>query len=157
LINKGNAYALKFAPVRELANIEGDVQSFMDSAKVETPLFKVSFDVASSEDAFALSLSNDKGERVVVSLENGVLSFDRRSSGLTSFHKAFPAIHRADMHDVVFQRVDVYVDVASVEIFVNDGERVLTEILFPTKPYDRITLKKNDARFTSVSISPIWE
>src|SRR5688572_16694475 len=100
LIKKKNAYELKFAPVRELSKIEGNSQRFSGSTKMDYPLFKISFDVTESARTFSLTLSNDKHEKVVVSADEGVLSFDRRASGETSFSDDFPEIHKVNTPDV---------------------------------------------------------
>jgi fructan beta-fructosidase len=142
--------------VRELKNIEGDTKKFCSSGKVESKLFKVSFDIADTERNFVLTIGNDNNEKVVVSFDRGVLSFDRRNSGVATFHSGFAAVHHV-RNEIVPRKLEVYVDVASVEVFVNDGECVLTEIVFPTKAYDQIVLEKPDAKFNVTALSSIWK
>ncbi|HZI24941.1 MAG TPA: GH32 C-terminal domain-containing protein, partial [Chryseolinea sp.] len=157
LMKKKNAYELKFAPVRELNDLEDNSQRYNGSAKIDHPLFRISFDLTESSGTFSLTLSNDKNEKVVISADKGVLSFDRRTSGETSFSDDFPAIHNVNLPDVQVKRLDVFVDLSSVEVFVNDGECVLTEIVFPTMPYNEVRLEKRDPQFSVSSLSPIWK
>jgi fructan beta-fructosidase len=37
----------------------------------------------------------------------------------------------------------IFLDQSSVEIFVNRGETVFTALVFPTEPYNEITLKSS--------------
>ena len=93
----------------------------------------------------------------MLSLDNGIMSFDRRTSGVTGFNAAFPAVHKVDMSNLIVDHVAVYVDLASIEIFINDGERVLTEIVFPTVPYKTVHLDKTNPSFAVSTISSIWQ
>ncbi|HEX5169028.1 MAG TPA: glycoside hydrolase family 32 protein [Cyclobacteriaceae bacterium] len=156
LIKNKNTWELKFAPVRELKNIEGNPQHFADSTGLDNPLAKISFDVSDSSQSFTLTMSNNMSEKIIISLNQGVLSFDRRTSGVTSFSINFPAIHALNVSDIIVRTLDIYVDAASVEVFINGGERVLTEIVFPTAPYNTVHLVKVDPQFTVSSISSIW-
>ena len=157
LVKKNNIHQLKFAPARELKKLETGVQSFVGNGKVDSALFKVTVEIAETEKVMTLTLSNDQGEQGVISLTDGVLSFDRRKSGVTSFHPEFAAIHKADVNGIAIRKMEVFVDVASVEIFVNDGELVLTDIVFPTVPYNLLKLEKDEPKFTIASLSSIWK
>ncbi|MDH5251614.1 MAG: GH32 C-terminal domain-containing protein, partial [Cyclobacteriaceae bacterium] len=150
-------YALKFKPVVALTNIQGAAQAFERHAALDSPLSLIAFDVKEGEQTFSLTISNEKQERVVLSLDNGIMSFDRRTSGVTGFNAAFPAVHKVDMSNLIVDHVAVYVDLASIEIFINDGERVLTEIVFPTVPYKTVHLDKTNPSFAVSTISSIWQ
>jgi sucrose-6-phosphate hydrolase SacC (GH32 family) len=57
---------------------------------------------------------------------------DRKNSGQRSFSAAFAARHSAPLQITDGRlKLQVYVDANSVEVFANDGERVLTEQIFP--------------------------
>jgi fructan beta-fructosidase len=36
----------------------------------------------------------------------------------------------------------IFLDASSIEVFVNEGELVLTSILFPTSPWTKVTLNQ---------------
>lgn len=154
LTKRSGAYMLTFSPAREIKRIEGKRQLYNGHATVDNPLFKVSVDVTDLSGKFALTISNTKDERVVLSLDKQRLIFDRRNSGLTSFNAAFPALHTVDIGKIEIKTIDVYADVASLEIFVNGGELVLTEIVFPTKPLTEIHVDKNNPIFHVSELSP---
>ena len=95
-----------------------------------------------------LVLGNASGEEIRIQLEGDQLLVDRSASGLVDFNDAFAAIHAAPLEGLGVQRMQVFVDLSSVEVFLNDGEVVMTELVFPTSPYTEISLEGtvDDAR-----------
>ena len=89
-----------------------------------------------------IELSNGKGERVVMRYDAAENSFsvDRMKSGQTDFSDVFASVTTAPTHGKV-SRVLIYIDKSSVEVFDADGKFALTNLVFPTKPYDRLTVK----------------
>lgn len=66
----------------------------------------------------------------------GKFRFDRTKSGISDFHPEFAGLHTAPYFgDPANMSLDIYVDVSFIEIFVNDGELVMTELVFPSSPY----------------------
>jgi len=59
-----------------------------------------------------------------------VLWLDRTQSGRTDFHSAFPAIYEAPLNPGNIQ-LRIFIDTSSIEVFANEGETVLTSLLFP--------------------------
>lgn len=56
----------------------------------------------------------------------------------------------------------IYLDRSSVEMFANDGQRVMTDIVFPSSPYSTVELisKGTKVEFSEVSLQPlsrIWD
>jgi fructan beta-fructosidase len=153
LNKKGNAYELKFKPVKETQKILKESENFKAEASLKSPLCRVEFDLETGSQEFSVTLANDQEEKVVISVKAGRLSFDRTRSGITNFNADFPAIHEVDVRDVEIKNVKVFVDLASIEVFINDGERVLTEIVFPTKPYDQVLLDKENPQLKITEIS----
>lgn len=86
-----------------------------------------------------IELSNGKGERVVMRYDAAEQSFsvDRMKSGQTDFSDAFPAVTTAPTHGKV-SRVLIFIDKSSIEVFDADGKFAITNLVFPTKPYDRL-------------------
>ena len=89
-----------------------------------------------------IELSNGKGERVVMRYDAAENSFsvDRMKSGQTDFSDVFASVTTAPTHGKV-SRVLIFIDKSSVEVFDADGKFALTNLVFPTKPYDRLTVK----------------
>jgi sucrose-6-phosphate hydrolase SacC (GH32 family) len=73
-----------------------------------------------------------RGERTTVWVERDGVALDRIASGTVEVHPDFASVHRAPLPPGEGPvRLEVVVDVASVEVFVGDGEVVLTDQVFP--------------------------
>lgn len=94
-----------------------------------------------------ITLSNDKGEQVVMryNAQNHTFSVDRTKSGKIDFSEAFACTTTAPTHGKV-SRVLIFVDKSSVEVFDGDGKFVLTNLVFPTKPYNKLSVKGGKAK-----------
>jgi sucrose-6-phosphate hydrolase SacC (GH32 family) len=80
-----------------------------------------------------LHLRVGEGERTTVWIDVGTrtVGLDRTASG-TDLHPAFAAVHTAPLPPTTGAvRLEVVVDVASVEVFVGDGELAFTDQVFP--------------------------
>jgi fructan beta-fructosidase len=56
--------------------------------------------------------------------------------------------------------IDVYVDLSSIEVFVNDGELVFTELVFPSEPYRFFEFTQGKEQVTKATvqkINSIWK
>ncbi len=91
------------------------------------------------------TLENSKGEKVDFSLDTSanMLTFSREDSGHTDFSNEFavPVAVQTEEGDV---QLRIYVDRCSVETFVNDGRMVMTNIVFPSEPFNAISFYSRD-------------
>ncbi len=156
LNKKDQIFELKFKPAAEIKSIVQNPKSFTGDATMESPLSLIEFNVDDSQN-FILTISNDKSEKVIISAADGLFSVDRTTSGITNFSDVFPAINKMDIRDVQIRNIKLYLDLASIEIFINDGERVMTEIVFPETPYTNVKLQSSSSQFMISSISSIWK
>ena len=130
---------LQSAPAKELEKLRGKSyglsgkESLLPSAAVE-----ILADV-SREDNFSMMLSNELGEEVIISKEMGLVTVDRRKAGKTSFHPDFAAAHAAPMSWEA-KTLRIFLDGSSLELFVNEGELVITSLLFPSSPWKKLTV-----------------
>jgi sucrose-6-phosphate hydrolase SacC (GH32 family) len=88
-----------------------------------------------------LRLFNAAGEEVVIGVAAAgpEVFVDRRRSRLTPFHEAYPGRHAGPVRwkdDRVTLRI--LFDRSTIEVFANDGETVVSERVYPTRPLDRI-------------------
>ena len=90
-----------------------------------------------------LVLSNKKGEKVTLTYDKakGTVSLDRRASGNVSFSKDFPAVTTAPIVGSKLSELRLYVDNCSIEAFANGGNSVMTNLVFPSEPYNSISVK----------------
>jgi fructan beta-fructosidase len=93
---------------------------------------------------FALTLSNDAGEKVIIGFDKKANQYfiDRKKSGKTDFEQGFASRSVATrIASGDSTAVTMIIDDASVELFADDGLTVMTAIFFPTKVYSTITLE----------------
>jgi len=87
---------------------------------------------------------------------------DRTRSGEVSFSKDFPGRFSARVEQSARIKLHAFVDRSSVEVFVNDGERVLSDRIYPPPGSDGIELyaRGNGARvvsFTMWELNSVWK
>lgn len=89
-----------------------------------------------------ITLRNAKGEKVVMTYDDAEETFDmdRRRSGNISFSDAFPVATSSPTYGKVRQ-LRIFVDRCSVEAFDGDGKMCMTNLVFPSTPYDKIIVK----------------
>ena len=89
-----------------------------------------------------ITLSNDKGEQVVLTYDEKSRTFamDRTKSGLKDFSDEFAALTVAPVHGKLSQ-LRLFIDRCSIEAFASDGTMAMSNLVFPTKPYNRVTVK----------------
>ena len=89
-----------------------------------------------------LTLSNDKGEKVTMTYneKERTFSMDRTKSGLSAFSDDFAAVTTAPVHGKL-STLRLFIDRSSIEAIDADGRMAMTNLVFPTKPYNRLTVK----------------
>jgi fructan beta-fructosidase len=88
-----------------------------------------------------LRLRKSKNEETLVGFDaaKGEVFIDRTRSGEVSFSKDFPGRHTAELEKKnATVKLHVFVDRSSVELFVNDGERVMSDRIYPHAGSDGI-------------------
>lgn len=90
----------------------------------------------------SIVLSNDKGERVTMVYDgkNATFSMDRTESGVTDFHSDFKVKTVAPTNGVI-KSMQIFIDHCSIEAFDTEGKVAMTNLVFPSKPYDKIIVK----------------
>ena len=93
-----------------------------------------------------LAFANRAGERTRFHVNRGEGRYvlDRASSGEVGFSGAFPALQSAPIPDGAaaggLVKLHVFLDRNSIELFINEGQTVMSALVFPAEPYDRILL-----------------
>lgn len=95
-----------------------------------------------------ITLSNSKGEKVVMTYKakDETFSMDRTLSGKTDFSRDFAAITTAPVYGKM-NKLRIFIDKSSIEVFDNDGKMAMTNLVFPTKPYDKVTIKGKTKKY----------
>ena len=89
-----------------------------------------------------ITLSNDKGEKVVMNYDakSETFSMDRTKSGKMDFSKDFAAVTKAPTYGKISQ-LRIFIDKSSIEALDADGKMSMTNLVFPSKPYNKVTVK----------------
>ena len=111
-----------------------------------------------------LSVREGESERTVVGYDAATDSVfvDRRRAGASDFHDAFAARDSAPLAPRNGRvKLHVFVDRSSVEVFANDGARVLTHRIFPDPASDGVSLVADGGsarlvRLDAWSLGSIW-
>lgn len=97
---------------------------------------------AQSCNSFVIDFSNKAGEKVemIYNSTRHTLSFDRRKSGLSDFSGKFNTVTSAPTFEKEGRlSLRIFIDKSSFECFGNDGRCVMTNLVFPSEPYDMIS------------------
>ena len=109
-------------------------------------------------------LTSDTEATVIgVDRQRGRAFVDRTHSGNVTFHQKFSGVYDAPLavHDGRV-KLHLFVDASSVEVFVNDGERVFTSLVYPSAASRGVELfgSMTSARITSLNVwtlKSIWK
>ena len=95
-----------------------------------------------------ITLSNSKGEKVVMTYKakDETFSMDRTLSGKTDFSSDFAAITTAPVYGKM-NKLRIFIDKSSIEVFDNDGKMAMTNLVFPTRPYDKVTINGKTKKY----------
>ena len=134
--------------------------------------YELALDItAGGAEIMGFSLFNDKGEKVDIyfNLPEKRLVMDRTKSGIVDFGKnSVP--HEIEAHDrrkttsINYMddfalatwapirkekkyALDIFVDKCSVEIFLNGGKIAMTNLIFPSEPYNRMCFYSKGGTF----------
>ena len=95
----------------------------------------------------SIVLSNRKGEKVVMTYNAAAETFtmDRTKSGDTSFSNDFAAVTTAPTRGKI-KTLQIFIDKSSIEAFDADGKMAMTNLVFPSEPYNTIIVKGGSAK-----------
>jgi fructan beta-fructosidase len=144
LIGKGSGFELVQTPVQELHQLRSQVLQVSNAGfsavnrrlgGIRGNLFEVEAQFrpgSARELGIAVRVGDGQRTRIGYDAPASVVYVDRTESGNVSFHPAFPGRHSAPVSLVQgIVKLHFFVDRSSVELFVNGGERVITDLIFP--------------------------
>ncbi|WP_289739721.1 DUF4980 domain-containing protein [Paramuribaculum intestinale] len=124
---------------------------------------EIVFDVdARKSGAVEIELSNSDGGKVVMTYDAvaHTLSFNRTKSGVVDFSQDFPAVTVAPTFETDNRiSLRIFIDRSSIEVFGNNGNFVMTNLVFPTIPYTRLSVsaRGGNAKIENLYIYSIKE
>lgn len=160
LVKKGNHYNLVSTPVKEINNYVSKTiktksktgkgtLNLIENGKVDLTQTVISLDLKNlKQEDYAFTLSNANGESLSFGLNNkeNYLFVDRSKAGKTDFSDKFAlpvskAFLEGSQKSAAFK---IILDKTSIEIFYNNGEKVMTEIFFLNKPFTSLSITSKE-------------
>lgn len=153
LKSNGKHLILANTPVSEVSELRGKVKTIDNQLIHNEKLlpdvlsqFNGKFEIEmtiqrQSSKILGFGLTNTDGDYLnfTFDLEQNILKVDRRNCGVNDFSRKFVSEPIAPLATRDSYKVRLLVDRASSEIFINDGETVMTNIVFPTQHFNSVT------------------
>ncbi|WAJ71980.1 glycoside hydrolase family 32 protein [Catenovulum adriaticum] len=169
-----SGYRVKSLPLNELKQVakqsaEGknlklnNAVSLNQLANMQAELFELDLTIEMrSATQFRLEIGNQLNEKVILLLDTDkqTVSLDRRFAGQHRFDEDFAMVQSAPLAIENQYQIKLIQDVASTEIFINQGEVTLTSLVFPNKPLSLIKLESDKesliTQWKLTELSSIW-
>lgn len=139
-------------PIEALEKIIGESIASIDDVKLSSTIevgeeisssrIKIEMDTAENRD-IGIEIGNCTGKniRIGYDVEDGCLYVDRSNSGETSFKSGFARRNKVKVDKMLKNlEMEIFMDKASVEVFFNNGQYVMTQIIFPSEDYNMIKI-----------------
>ncbi len=99
-------------------------------------------DLAGSNGFQVALLKHEKNETVITyTVNDQILSLDRTQSGRVDFNEKFPSIEKMKVIPVAGKiLLDIYLDQHIIELYANGGQKVLTDMVFPTSQKGKVII-----------------
>jgi sucrose-6-phosphate hydrolase SacC (GH32 family) len=123
-------------PSKEVIGLRGDsIDYTLLGSTIKEKAFEIEYEFnGGSATNFGLKLITGANEETVIGYDRNrkEVYFDRMKSGNVKFHPNFPSIERAPAELKNGKlKLHIFVDHSIVEIYINEGEQVITDQIFP--------------------------
>ena len=143
LFQYGEETYMSVVPSKEMLALRGE------KVKKPTETCEIVVDLKNQTE---IVLSNTKGEEVTMryDAQKQTFTMDRTKSGDVSFSEAFPCETTAPTYGHIKQ-LRIFIDRCSIEAFDADGKMAMTNLVFPSEPYNMIKVKGGKATIYEVN------
>lgn len=160
-------------PIRELQGLRVENISIQNEvvvpgvnllSNVNSNTFEIiaEFEMSSATE-FGFKVCKGSKEETIIGYDVKNKSFfvDRTNSGEASFHDSFAGKHDSNLISQKIIKFHIFVDRSSVELFGNDGESVITDLIFPNEENKQMELfvKNGEVKLHSLELyilKSIW-
>lgn len=160
LHKKDSTYLVSSIPVAELEKYKKKIIAeetveidkdwkLQQKGNIDFSTAEIKFEIPRlQEDTYEFNLSNDQGDTLKFGYNHHNKEFfiDRSQSGLVDFKENFSdkisKAPRFSSEDNL--KIHAIIDKMSIELFFDDGQTVMTEIFFPTAPYNMFSAKSGE-------------
>ena len=148
--------ALRDKPVKKGSFKVNKVREVKKLLKENSGAYEIEVKVKNvNANEFGFQLYNSKGEEVSFSynLSTKQFSMDRAQSGKTSFSKHFAAVTSAPIKQQSTYTLRLLIDKCSIEAFDGDGKFAMTNLVFPSEPYNDMKFYSKDGSCQVMSLN----
>jgi len=148
--------ALRDKPVKKGSFKVNKVREVKKLLKENSGAYEIEVKVKNvNANEFGFQLYNSKGEEVSFSynLSTKQFSMDRAQSGKTSFSKHFAAVTSAPIKQQSTYTLRLLIDKCSIEAFDGDGKFAMTNLVFPSEPYNDMKFYSKDGSCQVISLN----
>lgn len=148
--------ALRDKPVKKGSFKVNKVREVKKLLKENSGAYEIEVKVKNvNANEFGFQLYNSKGEEVSFSynLSTKQFSMDRAQSGKTSFSKHFAAVTSAPIKQQSTYTLRLLIDKCSIEAFDGDGKFAMTNLVFPSEPYNEMKFYSKDGSCQVMSLN----
>jgi len=170
-VNNSDGYHLLQTPVAEISQHETSAYTSASKTINNTVMQLDSVSGTSLDIQFNLSMGTAasagiqvlKGgtQATVITINKALstVSLDRTNSGTNSFASQFPSVETAKMDNVDMTNLTcrILIDQSIVEVFINEGEYAITDLVFPTQANGGIELfaTTGAATFSNIAVKTV--
>ena len=156
LVQTPDGLRLKSAPVEQMNNLRSDVEysvpittisSVWQSDPIKPMLdgtYLIEMELENVKKSWKLTLKNSKNQFVAVGYNatTNEVYVDRKKSGITNCGNGFATANQVGRlsNDESAHQATILVDRSSIELFINGGRMVLTDLAYPFQPYNQLEL-----------------
>ncbi|WP_461449563.1 glycoside hydrolase family 32 protein [Mucilaginibacter sp.] len=169
-VNNSDGYHLLQVPVAEIGQHEAalynnsaiSLSNTMQLSAASGTSLDIQFTVSLANAATAgINILQSGSEQTTITLNKALSSvlLDRTKSGNTSFSSSFTGIESAKMDNVDLTNITcrILVDKSIIEVFINQGEYTITDLVFPTQAKGAVSLfaTGGTADFTNLTVKQV--
>lgn len=164
LEKENDTYIISSMPVKELKNYRGisyqdkDIKieeetKLIDSSKIDLTSAEIRFKISDLQQSnYKFKLSNSQGDELIFGYNHPKKEFylDRSAAGQTEFSEDFAnkiSVAPRISEDTELNGV-IILDKTSIELFYDDGKTVITEIVFPNYPWEKLSIAPENGELT---------
>ena len=175
LVRTAQGLELRSRPVAELASLRDHSSQIREQAIVAPLDLSKGVDLRSGLSEIVLDIdlrdarlvtlefANQIGQKTLFKINKALERYelDRAQSGEVSFDPQFGKTEIAPMHKATGKiSIHAFLDRSSLELFLNEGETVMTSVQFPSVPYDNLRLWSDKPAHlvsaTTYQLKSIW-
>ena len=149
-------YTLLSKPIEELTKLrKSSSQVSATNINLTSDMLEIDLETTAAE--FQLVFSNNANETVSLKKINDKIVFDRSKSGIIDFNKDFSNIqNNTPTNGITINKIKIFIDRSSMEFFFNDGELVITELVFPKSGYTSLKTQGINKNLIVHQLKSIW-